>query len=66
VNFNKNIIFIDDGISSGGTIIACNDIISNFKGVNVVMILGIINHTYRNKEESFKKFENITYTLFDL
>jgi len=58
----RNVIFIDDGIASGGTTVACCELLKQMGG-NVPLVLGIINHTYKEKSPELKSY-NIQ-TLFD-
>jgi adenine phosphoribosyltransferase len=59
---DKNVIFIDDGIASGGTTIASCDLIKQLGG-NVSLILAMINHTYKEKSPELKNYP--IKTLFD-
>lgn len=58
----KNIVLIDDGIASGGTTLACCELLEA-AGAKVQGIFAIINHTYATKEPGLEKY-NIK-TLFD-
>ncbi len=58
----KQVVFIDDGIASGGTTIACCDLIKEMGG-NVELILAMINHTYKEKITGLDQYP--IQTLFD-
>jgi adenine phosphoribosyltransferase len=59
---DKNVIFIDDGIASGGTTVACCELIKQMGG-KVASILAMINHTYKAKVPELQKYP--VQTLFD-
>lgn len=60
------IIFVDDGIASGGTLLACLGILCDYdqewfdKVKNNIMVIGIIQHGY-----SETKLDMKTITMFD-
>lgn len=58
----RNVILIDDGIASGGTTLACCNLLEKF-GSKVQSVLAMINHTYSAKSEALKQYT--THTLFD-
>lgn len=58
----KNVVFIDDGIASGGTTVACCDLIKQLGG-NISSILAMINHTYKAKVPELQQYP--VQTLFD-
>jgi adenine phosphoribosyltransferase len=58
----REVIFIDDGIASGGTTLASCDLIKKMGG-NVALILAMINHTYKEKIAGLDQYP--IQTLFD-
>jgi adenine phosphoribosyltransferase len=59
---DKKVIFIDDGIASGGTTVASCDLIKQMGG-DVSLILAMINHTYKEKVPELAQYP--IQTLFD-
>jgi adenine phosphoribosyltransferase len=59
---DRNVIFIDDGIASGGTTMASCDLIKQLGG-KVALILAMINHTYKEKIVELSQYP--VETLFD-
>ncbi len=59
---NRDVILIDDGIASGGTTLTCCDLIEQVGG-KIKMILGVINHTYKEKTPVLQQYN--VQTLFD-
>ena len=59
---DKNVILIDDGIASGGTTISCCDLIEKLGG-KVLLVLAMINHTYKEKLPALNNYP--VKTLFD-
>ncbi|MDX1902301.1 MAG: phosphoribosyltransferase family protein [Gammaproteobacteria bacterium] len=58
----KNVILMDDGLASGGTAVACCDLIQQLGG-NVAQILAMIHHTYTEKSADLAPYS--IETLFD-
>lgn len=61
-HITKHAILIDDGIASGGTILACWRLIKKMDG-EVKAILAIINHTYAPRPRELSSLP--IFTLFD-
>lgn len=61
----KNVVLIDDGIAGGNTALACIKLLQD-EGANVVMVIAIFNHQYKERCEEYAKYNEITYTVFDL
>ena len=67
---NKKLILVDDGIASGGTAIACIELVElKCQGI-IIAIRAMVNHTYCLNDSTRIKYDNkysaITKTLFDL
>lgn len=61
----KNVVLIDDGIAGGDTTLACIKLLQNV-GANVVLVIAIFNHKYKERCKEYEKYDDITYTIFDL
>lgn len=59
---NMHVVILDDGLASGGSALACADLVAKFGG-KVELILTIINHQYAEKKPGLGEF--IVKTLFD-
>jgi len=62
---DKSVIILDDGISSGGTILAVIELMEK-AGARVVGIMALIRYHYRKVVPEYQPWESITFTLFDL
>lgn len=60
----KQVVLLDDGIASGGTTKTCCELIESLGG-NVVSILAMINHRYKQKISALEKYADKIHTLFD-
>lgn len=58
----KHVIILDDGIASGGSAVACCNLVNQLKGT-VVLILAMVNHEYAQKKSSLSNYK--VKTLFD-
>ncbi len=61
----KKVLLVDDGISTGGTTVACIDLIKMLGGI-VTNIFVMVRHHYTEADDQFKVYENITVSVFDL
>lgn len=62
----KKILFVDDGLATGGTTLACMNLIKQMGG-NVVLIFVIVKHNYCALEKEYERqYSDITYNCYDL
>ena len=61
----KKVVILDDGISSGGTILAATQLMER-AGATVVGIVALIRYHYREPDAAYQPWESKTFTLFDL
>lgn len=59
---DRHIVLIDDGIASGGTTLACCDLIKRLGG-EIKLVLAMINHTYKAKPAELSDYT--IQTVFD-
>ena len=60
----KSALIIDDGIASGGTTVACIELVQ-MAGINVKKILAIINHHYAKRAPQLRKYNSKIETFYD-
>jgi len=62
----KRILFVDDGLASGNTTMACTKLIEQLEG-KIVAIFVIVKHNYCDLDEEFEQnYMSITYNCYDL
>lgn len=61
----KKVVILDDGISSGGTILAAIELMQK-AGAEVIDVMALIRYHYREVVSEYQIWESKTFTLFDL
>ena len=62
---NKKIGFIDDGIASGNTTIACIKLIKQINGT-ISKICIVVEHRYCDRVMELSEYSNVIVSLFDM
>ncbi|VBB18656.1 hypothetical protein YASMINEVIRUS_1177 [Yasminevirus sp. GU-2018] len=62
----KRVLFVDDGLASGGTTLACIKLVEQFGG-DVKCIFVIVKHSYCSLDDEYtKRFLGITHYCYDI
>lgn len=62
----KRVLFVDDGLASGGTTLSCIDLINKCGGT-VTCIFVIVKHNYCQLDKEYEQYySNITHVCYDL
>lgn len=63
---DKKVLFVDDGLASGGTTLACIKMIEQFKG-RVMGLIVMVQHSYCTLDPEFiAHYKDITYSCYDI
>ena len=64
--FGRRVLFVDDGLASGGTILACVELIKE-RGGEVIGVFTAVRHHYCQLVPEYEeKYLKMTYTCYDI